>query len=350
MTSPGGAATDSGFGETGRDVSRYVRVSMREVEGTGHGPVLVGHAPVSEHLRGPNGGVRGGALLTMLDNVGGLCGGLAALPDGWVVSTNLSARSVRFEHVGPFRIDARVLRQGRASVVTAVQIRDEGAADALVMEGALTSAILVPKNGPPKWDRPLAIDPGELSDDASPRVPEWLGVQVVDSLTLEMPLRDTLRNPWGILHGGAVASLIDCTAEHVTGGITTDVVLHFLAPNRVGPVRARVEVIGTPPGRHGVARRGTRRRRGARHRVGSGDLPRSMSDAGAACFPGRSTRRRSRTSRLPKPRCKLVRSITSTSRSRGRRSARTLAGSDRSTRVLRPSSDSRHRARASASS
>ena len=32
---------------------------------------VVGHAPASDHLRGPSGGVRGGALLTMLDNVGG---------------------------------------------------------------------------------------------------------------------------------------------------------------------------------------------------------------------------------------------------------------------------------------
>jgi uncharacterized protein (TIGR00369 family) len=226
-------------------VSRYVRVEMREVAGTADGPVIVGHAPASAHLRGPSGGVRGGALLTMLDNVGGLCGGLAALPEGWVVSTNLSARSVRLDHVGPFRIDARVLRQGRASVVTAVEIRDEGADDALVMDGVLTSAILVPQNGPPQWDRPLVLDPGEPPAVAPPRVPEWLGVHPIDDLTLEMALTDTLRNPWGILHGGAVASFIDCTVEHVTGGITTDVVLHFLAPNRIGPVRAGAQVIGS---------------------------------------------------------------------------------------------------------
>jgi uncharacterized protein (TIGR00369 family) len=246
MTGPGEPVTRSGFSgpETGRDVSRYVRVEMQEVEGTAAGPVLVGRAPAAEHLRGPSGGVRGGALLTLLDNVGGLCGGLAALPEGWVVSTNLSARSVRLQHVGPFRIDARVLRQGRASVVTAVDIRDEGADDALVMDGVLTSAILVPQNGPPKWDRPLRLDPGEAPAEAPPHIPDWLGVRAVDGLTLEMPLRDTLRNPWGILHGGAVASLIDCTAEHATGGITTDVVLHFLAPNRAGPVRAVAEVIG----------------------------------------------------------------------------------------------------------
>ena len=68
---------------------------------------LVGHAAVAPHLRGPAGGVRTGALLTMLDNVGGLCGGLAALPEGWVVSTNLAARVVALAHVGPLRLDVR---------------------------------------------------------------------------------------------------------------------------------------------------------------------------------------------------------------------------------------------------
>ena len=59
-----------------------------------------------------------------------------------------------------------------------------------------------------------------------------------------MPLAEQLRNPWGILHGGAVASLVDIAAEHASGGVTTDVVLHFLAPNRVGPVRATAEPVG----------------------------------------------------------------------------------------------------------
>ena len=238
-------ATGFGTGE-GRDVSRYVRVEMHEVPGAERGtPALVGHAPASAHLRGPDGGLRAGALLTLLDMVGGLCGGLAALPDGWVVSTNLSARTVRRTHTGPLRIDANVLRQGRASVVTAVRIRDEGAANALVVDGVLTSAILVPENGPPSWDRPLVLDPGPEPADPWPPIPEWLVASPVDALTIEMPLRDALRNPWGILHGGALASLVDLAAEHATGGVATDVVLHFLAPNRIGPVRAAARVIGT---------------------------------------------------------------------------------------------------------
>jgi uncharacterized protein (TIGR00369 family) len=184
-------------------------------------------------------------LLTMLDMVGGLCGGLAALPDGWVVSTNLSARIVRVEHTGPFRLDARVLRAGRASVVTAVTVHDEGAADAPVVDGVLTSAVLVPDGGPPQWNRPMVIDAGPPPASPLPSVSDWLGVSAVDASTVEIPLVESLRNPWGILHGGAVAALVDLAAEHVAGGVTTDVVLHFLAPNRVGPVRATAVPVGS---------------------------------------------------------------------------------------------------------
>jgi uncharacterized protein (TIGR00369 family) len=244
-TDPG--ATDHRFGgpDRGRDVSRYMRVELHEIEPGGDGaPRVEGHAPASPYLRRPGGGVRAGALLTMLDNVGGLCGGLAALPDGWVVSTNLSARLVRFDHTGPFRIDARVLRRGRASTVTGVEIHDEGARDALVVDGVLTSAVLVPENGPPRWTRPLMLGAGEPPLEPVPTVAEWLDTTIIDDQTIEMQLCETLRNPWGILHGGAVASLIDLTAEHATGDVTVDVVLHFHAPNRLGPVRATATTVG----------------------------------------------------------------------------------------------------------
>ena len=248
MSEPIEANADRGYSgpEAGRDVSRYMGVELREVEGASDAPPrVVGRALAAAYLENPGHGVRAGALLTMLDNVGGLCGGLAALPDGWVVSTNLSARTVGPASVGPMRIDARVLRQGRASVVTAVEIRDEGANGTLVVDGVLTSAILVPQNGPPRWSRPLVLARAEPPPAPVPAIPDWLGVHAIDDTTVEMPLADALRNPWGILHGGAVACLIDLAAEHATGGVTTDVVLHFLAPNRVGPVRATARVIGS---------------------------------------------------------------------------------------------------------
>jgi acyl-coenzyme A thioesterase PaaI-like protein len=139
--------------DRGREVGRYVRVEMREQDNLR----MIGRTLAHEHLRRDAGGVRTGALLTMLDNVGGICAGIASLPDGWVVSTNLAARILALDHVGPFRIESDVLRRGRNNVVTSVRIVDEGSHDALVADGVLTSAILVPENGPPRLpasDRP----------------------------------------------------------------------------------------------------------------------------------------------------------------------------------------------------
>jgi uncharacterized protein (TIGR00369 family) len=240
---------------TGHDVWRYVQLEMRELEDL-H---VVGHVRAIDHLRGPHGNVRAGALLTMLDSVGGITGGLASLPDGWVVSTNMSARTVALDHAGldhagldhagldhagPIRIDATVLRKGRNSVVTNVAVCDEGADGRLIMDGVLTSAILVPEAGPPVWPRPLRIEQSTPVADQQ-ELRDWLGMRAVGPDVIEIPLKEGLRNPWGILHGGVVAALVDAAAEHATGGgVTTDVVLHYLAPNRVGPVRATANVVG----------------------------------------------------------------------------------------------------------
>jgi uncharacterized protein (TIGR00369 family) len=234
--------TDQDGPAEGREVSRYVQVTLRETD-EAH---ITGHATAAEHLRAPDGRLRAGALLTLCDNVGGLCGGLAALPDGWVVTTNLATRILSRVATGPLHLESRVLRTGRHNVVTDVTIRDDGADGTLLVTGVLTSSILVPENGPPEWTRPvvIAID---LDDGAAPPppIPQWLGARPVDGNTLAIDLEAQHRNPWGILHGGVVAMLVDLTVEHATGRAATDVALHYLAPNRTGPVHATARVLGT---------------------------------------------------------------------------------------------------------
>ena len=63
-------------------------------------------------------------------------------------------------------------------------------------------------------------------------------------------LEEHLRNPWGILHGGAVAMLADVGACRVVEAsreagsegrvAAADTVLHYLFPARVGPRRGTV--------------------------------------------------------------------------------------------------------------
>ena len=59
------------------------------------------------------------------------------------------------------------------------------------------------------WNRPLRIG---YPDDATSTTCRWSAgstIATVSAAAVEMDLRDTLRNPWGILHGGVTAALVD---------------------------------------------------------------------------------------------------------------------------------------------
>ena len=225
---------------------------LREIDdGTGS-PVIEGWAPVNDFVRGPDrGGMSAGALLTLADGAGGLCGGLAVLPR-WVVSTSLMLRMARLDHVGPIHARARVLRVGRRSgVVTGIEMRDEGNADALVGEAVLTSAALEPPDGMPLPNRPIAIDPGPPPEFEG-ALRDALGIYEVDlpdgyDAAVRLDVTDDVRNPWGIVHGGASAVLVDVVADVAQAGALTEAVVHFLRPGRVGPIEARARIVGEPP-------------------------------------------------------------------------------------------------------
>ena len=93
---------------------------------------------------------------------------------------------------------------------------------------------------------------------------EFFGIEPMSGTVTRLRIDDRLRNPWGILHGGAVAMLADeaaCRAALAQvpdaagpGGAVaaTDAVLHYLRPARVGPVDARCRVLGSRAGRTAV--------------------------------------------------------------------------------------------------
>ena len=237
--------------DAGRGIARYMGLTMREVGEPQPGAAqLTGSAPAASYLRSDDGGIAMGALLTLADSVGGLCGGLAALP-GWVVSTNLMLRAVNRHVVGPIGLESKVLRAGKHATVTSVTVIDLGADGALVADGALTSAVLQPADGPPDYERPLVLRAPPIDAATTPHLTEFLGAVPTgrDQLTLE--ITDALRNPWGILHGGVTAALVDLAGCHATGAAaTTDCVLHFVSPGRVGPVTATVASHGVRPDGH----------------------------------------------------------------------------------------------------
>lgn len=260
--------------EKGRAVSRALGLDLREITPGGTGaagpgteelPALVGTAELLPHLRAPHGGIHGGALLALADSAAGPANGLAVLPR-WVVTTNLTMRTLRAAPSGPLTVTARVLRRGRHAAVAAFEVHDDGAlgrggggADgrdygpppAPVALGRLTSAALDPKGGPPPLARPL-----HLSAPPDPSPVPWedlIGIHR-DPDAVRMPVTDDVLNPWGIVHGGATAALVDAAARHAAAGagageaaFTADVALYYLAPGRVGPLRAATSVLALRP-------------------------------------------------------------------------------------------------------
>lgn len=244
-----------------RHVNAYFRVEGREVpvegEATdGSAPSLVvGRAPLDDHLRGPGGGMRTGALLTVLDSLGGLLSGLAVLPR-WIVTTNLMITVAELSHRGPLRLSGRVLRRGRNAVVAGLEVTDEGHGDRPVAAATMTSAVLDPGDLALEFDRPVVLAMPPPHGDTRPPE-EFFCIQPGEGPVTRLQLEDRLRNPWGILHGGALAVLVDVAAcRAVTGSrpggppvAASDSVLHFLRPARTGPVEARADLVGRRDGR-----------------------------------------------------------------------------------------------------
>jgi uncharacterized protein (TIGR00369 family) len=228
-------------GEVGR-VDAVIGLRREEI-----GDTVVGHLPVVDHTRSRAGGVHTGVLLSAVDATGGLVCGLASLPD-WIVSTNLMVTVARPDHVGPLRLDAHLLRKGKAAAVAEVDVTDEGAGDRHVAHGIVTMAVLVPEAGPPPLARPVHLAPPPLVDPP-PSLEQAFGIEAGSGLTTTLHLREELRNRWGILHGGVIAVLADLAAERAAGdgGVAGHTVLHYLRPVRSGPVEARCSTARRSP-------------------------------------------------------------------------------------------------------
>jgi uncharacterized protein (TIGR00369 family) len=265
-----GGARGPRFGEgaDGVGVVSYLRFDREEIpaaEGEPY-PSFVSRAPVDPHLTQAGGRLHTGVLLTLVDIIGGLTGGMAALPD-WVMTTSLVGQMGLARHVGPLRFEARVLRRGRRSVIAAVDVHDEGADDAWAGSCLLTSACMATAT-PPSFPRPVRTLMSEAEPVTQP-VEEFFGILPGDGPVARLELDQRLLNPWGVLHGGAACVLVDVAASRAVAAVGTgaavaaDEALQFLNPIRVGPAEARAVIVGSRADGHLL--------RVSVHDVGAGD-------------------------------------------------------------------------------
>jgi len=79
-----------------------------------------------------------------------------------------------------------------------------------------------------------------------------------DHVTLELDVTDEMRGPSGAVHGGLVASVIDCAGAYAVARAserpvaTANTSISYLAAGRVGPLMARASAIRIGS-HHGVA-------------------------------------------------------------------------------------------------
>lgn len=238
-------------------VGTYLRVERwapSPNDGAGMPTRLRSRVPVDPHLLDEAGGLHVGVLLTVVDSVGGYLAGLSVQPDG-IVTTSMTLRTGRRRHVGPLLCEASVLRKGRTSVVVLISVTDEGDDDVAVASCVMTCAVLARESADPTFGHPADHPMAPPQAEPVPLV-EFFGVQPGSGLVTRLEIGDYLRNTWGILHGGAIALLSDLAAVRAVrfdaasteGALSaTDMVLHYLAPARVGPVEARCTVMGARP-------------------------------------------------------------------------------------------------------
>lgn len=237
--------------------------SMLHIDEVGDGSAVLPHTrgefPAAAHLLDDDGRLPTGLLTSLIDSIGGMTSGLASLPD-WIVTTNLSVRRAADalsgpRGTGPLLLDTHVLRRGRSSVVTRIDVTSV-VGDPVAI-GWMTCAVLTPANGPPPFVRPVRRLDRTVPDDPifSAPIAEFFALRAPEGPgTIAFEPTERLRNPWGIVHGGATAVVIDAAARSLAverptvdptpDAIVTDLTTQYLSPGRVGPVVATAIEIG----------------------------------------------------------------------------------------------------------
>jgi len=217
--------------------------------------------PVVGELCTDQGSARAGALATLVDVIGGGLAAGAAAP-GWIATADLTLAVVGSARAGAVvEARAQVLRAGRTTVVIEVALVDERERDVGI--ATMSFAVLPRRETNPVADDLHASPPTMASPTSHLEGPllEQLGLEVRDAAqgVVEVPVIDWSLNSMGAMQGGVVATVADAAAEAALRAATgrplvvTDLYVTYLGFGRVGPVRSRVDVLGTSAG-HGAAR------------------------------------------------------------------------------------------------
>ena len=218
--------------------------------------------PVTPYVTGPDGGVRTGVLATLVDVVGGAAA-LRSLHPDWMATADLALQVVR-PAVGPY-VEARatVLRRGRTTLVIEALVFDvehdgsdpagdgsEGAGSPLAW-ASMTFAVLPGRDTNPMQDvsSDLPVRWALTGSGLEGPVDDVLSISVDDAASglVSLPIRPYLRNSFGAVQGGVMATLGEVACVEMLGAdigfegvpVVTDLRVAYLSLGRVGPIVSR---------------------------------------------------------------------------------------------------------------
>jgi uncharacterized protein (TIGR00369 family) len=239
-----------------RHLLRDLRLTFEHGGDNGDGRSSRAWMPVVPELCTHDGAVRAGALATLVDVIGGGLAATVAHP-GWIATADLTLHVVGAATSGSVEASARVAHAGRTTVVIEVELYDD--AGSRIGIATMSFAVLPRRDDNPDITTSMTLGPSTMAlTDSGMRASmlDELELHVVDAARgeLEAPVGEWSLNSLGAMQGGAVATIVEAAAESAASAhagtplVVTDMQLTYLALARVGPMRTRVDVLGTAPG------------------------------------------------------------------------------------------------------
>jgi acyl-coenzyme A thioesterase PaaI-like protein len=202
-----------------------------------------------------HGMVRASVLAFVIDVAAGIP--LDRDPEVWTLTTDLSVRMRAVPAPGCLEARSTVLRQGRRSATSVVELTTEVGRP--VASGAIGFTKVRRRPGdPPKPNVPLGETPLMFRDASRLTRPlrEEAGIEVVDAAegVVRVEVTPELQNPAGTLQGAMVALIAEAAAEDLVAtrfGRPVAVLgldLRYLRRTQAGPVRTQSRLLGSGPG------------------------------------------------------------------------------------------------------
>ena len=213
--------------------------------------------PATPYVCAEPGGVRLGIWASLADLIGGAVATRAVRPD-WIATSDMTVHLFSPLHEGELRVVARLLRQGRRTVIIEVDLLGAEADQTPIGMATLGFSVLKAR-GPiqqmKSGDEPNRTDFAHADKALDRDILTRLGAEALDPAEGRIRLETSAysSNTLGATQGGVLALLADEAGQLLGRArgqaqwVTRDMTLHYLALGRTGPLETRARLLHPGP-------------------------------------------------------------------------------------------------------